>query len=127
MDTKDYIILALALVVLVLIIVLIIVASKAKNSSNVKVKDGVRFTGDKKTNDQVTYYEKDVILEKNKEYIVEKNSYLIPGKYIILSSDGATKFNVRVAGIVKEFEHGQQIVLSIGETVTAVSNQVILR
>ena len=76
----------------------------------------------------VTYNEKDIILEINKEVVVGEDKRVLPGTYTVLATNEAnTKFNLRVAGVVREYQHGQKIVLGKGDTITAVSHIVILR
>ena len=52
----------------------------------------------------------------------------MPGKYTVLSSsDGADSFNIRAGGFVREYKHGDSIVIAEGDEVTAVSHTVVLR
>lgn len=131
---EKYIIIALAVVVAILLIAVIILARSYRKLKfgGIKIKKGVRYTTDElpekdnKTN--VTYNEKDIILDVNKEYIVGEDKKMLPGTYTVLASNETyNKFNLRIAGAVREYKHGQKIVLSKGETITAVSHIVILR
>ena len=52
----------------------------------------------------------------------------MPGQYTVLAgADGAEAFNVRVGGFVREFRHGDTIVLADGDEITAVSHTIVLR
>lgn len=134
MTTKDYLIIALAVAVIVLLFVVIGLA-KANTRlkfGGIKVKKGRRYTTDElpEMNGEanITYNQKDIILEVNKEYIVGKSKKMLPGTYVVLASNETyTKFNLRIGGVVREYEHGQKIVLNEGDSITAVSHVVILR
>ncbi|MBE5738729.1 MAG: hypothetical protein E7354_03285 [Clostridiales bacterium] len=130
---EKYIIIGLAAVVLIMLIVIICLSVKNKNLKfgGIKVKNGVRYTKDEmieKNNEvNVTYNEKDIVLEVGKEYVVGENK-MLPGTYTVLATNDTNfKFNLRVGGLVREYEHGEKIVLSKGDTITAVSHSVILR
>jgi len=127
------IIIILSIVVAILLITVIILAVKCHNLKfgGIKIKKGVRYTKDerieKDNETNITYNEKDIILEVNKDYEVGKNKFL-PGTYTVLASNEKyKKFNLRIAGFVREYKHGEKIVLSKGDTITAVSHIVILR
>ena len=131
---EKYIIIALAVVVAILLVAVMILARSYRKLKfgGIKIKKGVRYTTDElpekdnKTN--VTYNEKDIILEVNKEYVVGEDKKMLPGTYTVLASNETyNKFNLRIGGAVREYKHGQKIVLSKGETITAVSHIVILR
>jgi len=96
-------------------------------------KKGVRYTEDMTIVDQegnmnISYGKGDVVLKQNETYTAERKGYVKPGKYTILSTkDDETKFNIRIGIYVKEYAHGQEIVLTEGEEITAVSTDIILR
>lgn len=130
---EKYLIIGLAVAVVILFIVVIALAraNKKLKFGGIKIKNGVRYTTDElpeKNNEaNITYNEKDIVLEVNKEYVVGENK-MLPGTYTVLASNETfTKFNLRVSGVVREYKHGQKIVLNKGETITAVSHIVILR
>lgn len=130
---EKYIIIALAVLVVILVIAFAVLLNKygKLKFGGVKIKKGVRYTTDempeKNNKTNVTYNEKDIILEVNKDYIVGENKFL-PGTYTVLASNETyDKFNLRIGGVVREYKHGQKIVLSKGDTITAVSHIVILR
>lgn len=130
---EKYIIIALAVVAAILLVAVIILAKSYRKLKfgGIKIKKGVRYTTDelpeKNNKANVTYNEKDIVLEINKEYVVGENK-MLPGTYTVLASNETyTKFNLRVGGVVREYKHGQKIVLSKGDTITAVSHIVILR
>lgn len=131
---EKYIFIGVASVALVLLITVIVLARQNKllKFGRVKIKKGVRYTTDErveKNNEaNITYNQKDFILEINKDYVVGETKKLLPGTYTVLASNEEnTKFNLRIGGVVREYKHGQKIVLSKGETITAVSHIVILR
>ena len=130
---EKYIIIALAALVVILVIAFAILLKKygKLKFGGVKIKKGVRYTTDelpeKNNKTNITYNEKDIVLEVNKDYVVGENKFL-PGTYTVLASNETyNKFNLRIGGVVREYTHGQKIVLSKGETITAVSHIVILR
>ena len=122
--------------VVLAIALIVVIARKAKYKNKTQVDkidviDGVRYTKSAQTLDEkgttmVTLNKGDVILERGKIYTVGKGG-LLPGKYTILSGDGAKTFNMRVGGIVKEYSHLSNIVLAEGEKISAVSHNVVLR
>lgn len=115
-------------VVLILLIFIIFFLLKSKNkpsNKDIKIVDGVRYDKKKKGN---SFVEGDILLKRGEKYKVEKNTRIIPGKYIILSADeSAITFNVRLGGFVREFEHNSSVVLSEGDEICPVSHNVILR
>ena len=130
---EKYIFIGVASVALVLLITVIVLARQNKllKFGGVKIKKGVRYSTDErieKNNEaNITYNQKDIILEINKDYVVGEGK-MLPGTYTVLASNEEnTKFNLRIGGVVREYTHGQKIVLSKGETITAVSHIVILR
>ncbi len=113
----------------------IYVAKNKKNNSQsdkVEVIDGVRYSKDAQMLDEsgavmVSLKQGDFVLERGKTYTAGKGG-LLPGKYTVISGQENCKtFNLRVAGLVKEYSHGQKIVLAQGDKICAVSNNVILR
>ena len=97
-----------------------------------KIVDGVRYSQGKAIADSggmnVTHLQNDFILVKNKVYRAEKGGKLLPGAYTALSAGGNDEnFKLRVGGLVKNFVHGDKIVLGEGEEICAVSASVILR
>ena len=131
---EKYFIIGLGVAVVVLIVAMMILFTKYKKLKFgwIKVKKGVRYTTDElpeKDNEaNITYNQKDFLLEANKDYVVGEDKKLLPGTYYVLASNETdTKFNLRIGGLVREYAHGQKIVLNKGETITAVSHNVILR
>lgn len=100
---------------------------------DVKIVNGVRMTKDDKVLDangnvKVSLNKGDILLERGKEYTCQRNGQIMPGKYTVLSTDENTKtFNIRIGGLVREYEHFSSIVLLDGDKISAVSNSVILR
>ena len=130
---EKYIFIGVASVAVILLIAVIVLARQNKllKFGGVKIRKGVRYSTDErieKDNEaNITYNQKDIILEVNKDYVVGEGK-MLPGTYTVLASNEEnTKFNLRIGGVVREYTHGQKIVLSKGETITAVSHSVILR
>lgn len=138
MNTEQIIILAesvvLAIMIAVVVALLVKRARKPKaKADNVIVKNGVRYTRDDMETTEsgdvkITHSTGDIILERGITYIVQKGGRIIPGKYTALSTaEGESAFNLRLGDFVRSYEHATDIVLSEGETVCAVSHNVILR
>lgn len=140
MTTEQIIIVVLAIAAAILLIALIAVAvqfSKYKKrgsdyADRVKIVDGVRYSRDDAvTKDgaaNVTLSQGDFLLEQGKTYTADKKGELLPGKYTVLASSDATKsFKLRAGGYVRDYSHGDTLVLAQGDTVCAVSCNVILR
>ena len=130
---EKYIFIGLAAAVAILFVAVLVLARQNKllKFGGVKIRKGVRYTTDErveKNNEaNITYNQKDIILEINKDYVVGEGK-MLPGTYTVLASNEEnTKFNLRIGGVVREYTHGQKIVLSKGETITSVSHIVILR
>lgn len=126
---------ALVIVVCAWIITTIV---KHNNSSDqrvdgVYIKDGVRYTKDKKVVDEqgrvaVTLNKGDIMLERGKKYRVTKTGKILPGKYTVLSADeNVDEINIRIGGLVKKVKHFSDIVLTEGDEISAVSANVVLR
>ncbi len=101
-------------------------------AAEVEVKDGVRYTKEAATVDaagvNVTHREGDVFLKRDKTYRAEKDGSLLPGAYTVLVAQGnAGSVKIRVGDRVREFMHGDRIVLGDGEEIAAVSADAILR
>lgn len=105
----------------------------SREVDDVTIKHGVRYTDDmtivtKDGDTNISYGKGDCLLKQNETYVATKNGYVHPGKYTILATkDDENSFNVRIGTYVKEYKHGQEIVLTEGEKITAVSTNVILR
>ncbi len=100
---------------------------------DVDVKHGVRYTDDQTVVTElgdmhISFGEGDKVLKQNVTYTATKKTGLLPGKYTILSTSGNEEsFNVRIGTYVKEYKHGESIVLAEGEEITPVSTGIILR
>lgn len=130
---EKYIIIGLAVVVLIMLIVIICMAVKMKGLrfGGIKIKKGVRYTKDEKITSggevNVTFNEKDIVLESGKTYTVGKGK-LLPGTYTVLATtDDGYKFNIRLGGVVREYSHGDKIVLGNAQEITPLSHSIILR
>ena len=99
----------------------------------IREKNGVRYTIGQEiyTEDgeaKVSLSQKDVTLLQNKTLKVGKGLDVKPGKYTLLTTnDDNTAFNVRIGGLVREYHHGDSIVLMEGDEITCVSHSLILR
>ena len=130
---EKYIIIGLAVVVLIMLIIILCMVAKMKGLKfgGIKIKKGVRYTKDEKITSggevNVTYNEKDIVLEAGKTYTIGKGK-LMPGTYTVLATtDDGYKFNIRLGGVVREYSHGDKIVLGKGQEITPLSHSVILR
>ncbi len=99
---------------------------KRMSSDKVVVKDGVRYT-ERTDIGATTFNEGDFVLSRGKTFVAVKGGALMPGKYSVLSAGAEKSFSIRMGGLVKSFEHGDEIVLGDGDEITAVSMSVILR
>lgn len=111
---------------------------KQKEKENLDVIDDIRYTVEENpinvdfvTQEETvnaTYKQNDFMLFQNTPVTVSTDGELKPGKYIILSTDESMQsFNIRIGIYVREYRHNQEIVLAEGDTVCAVSANVILR
>lgn len=125
------IVILLAIAVTVLSVKLNKLSPERKNK--IYIKDGVRYSSNDKVYTSsgdvtVSLAEGDTVLAVGVTYTAKKDGKIFPGQYKILSADDNTsRFNVRKGGLVREFEHASDIVLSEGEEICAVSHSVILR
>ncbi len=100
---------------------------------DVDIKKGIRYTEDSTIVDKtgemnVTYNQQDLILRQNQTYTAKRQADIKPGKYVVLSArDNEETFKIRIGVYVREYKHGQTIVLGEGEEITPVSTDVILR
>ena len=108
-------------------------ASELKQAENVVEKGGVRYTPDAEIVDDggnmnISYVKQDIILQPRKAVVVEKKGLVKPGKYTVLSAyENEPAFNIRIGLYVKEYTHGQEIVLAEGDEICPTSTSIILR
>lgn len=128
-------------VVLVMLIIAIIAINvirrkdkhDGKRTDELEVIDGVRYTKDDVVVDEsgkasVTLKKGDIILERGKEYLVGENGDLLAGKYTVLTADeNRESVNIRIGGLVRDYKHFSSIVLTDGDKISPVSNNVVLR
>lgn len=106
---------------------------KSREVDGVVIKHGVRYTPkativDKEGNDTVSFVKHDIIIKPRKSVKVSRSGDLKPGKWTVLASDEReTSFNIRIGNYVREYKHGQEIVLAEGDEVTPTSTTIILR
>ena len=106
--------------------------AEEKHADKVKIVKGVRYSEDDAIAEgegmNVTHAPGDFILVRGETYHAEKGGKLLPGVYTALSASGSEEnFKLRIGGFVKNFAHGDSVVLAEGEEITAVSAPVILR
>ena len=105
----------------------------SREVDDVTMKKGVRYTDDmtivtKEGETNISFGKGDCILKQNQTYVADKKGYVHPGKYTILATkEDEEKFNIRIGTYVKEYHHGQEVVLTEGEEITPVSADIILR
>ena len=102
-----------------------------ETADGVKISGGVRYSESDVIGDdegmRITFRKGDVVLARGVEYAVGKGG-LMPGTYTALSAaENRPVFKLRVAGFVREYKHGDKVVLAEGDSVSAVSDSVILR
>lgn len=142
MDTFQLLCIILGGIVVILLVLFLFVnhkysktmkAMKNREVDNVVIKDNVRLTVDQTIRTQdgevnVSLSKNDILLEQSVTYTAAKESDLKPGKYAVLSThDGEEEFNIRIGKYVKNYKHGDSIVLHEGQEITPVSTSVILR
>lgn len=108
-------------------------ASELKQAEGVVEKHGVRYTPDAEIVDDngemnISYVKQDVVLQPRKVVVVDRKGQVRPGKYTVLSAyENEETFNIRIGLYVKEYKHGQEIVLAEGDEVCPTSTTIILR
>ncbi len=130
------------LVVLLCVIVIILKARKRKKIRDeqktrevegVKEQNNVRYSEDATIVDKngdinVTLVKNDIVLQPRKMVTVSTRGPLKPGKWTVLSAYGnEEKFNIRIGLYVKEYKHGQEIILAEGDEICPTSTTIILR
>lgn len=107
--------------------------SETRQVEEVVVKKGVRYTPDAEIVDNegkvnISYTAEDVVLQPRKVVIVDKKGAVKPGKYTLLSAyENEETFNIRIGLYVKEYKHGQEIILVAGDEICPTSTTIILR
>lgn len=132
---------ALFVVLLCSIITIVRMVKKGKNKKSneprqaekVVVKNNVRYSKDDVIVDEngkqnVTFVKEDIILQPRKMVVVDKKGQVKPGKYTVLSAnENEDSFNIRIGLYVKEYKHGQELVLVEGDEICPTSSTIILR
>lgn len=107
--------------------------AKGREAEDVVVKNGVRYSRDSEIvdeegNQNISYVKQDIILQPRKMVVVDKKGQVKPGKYTVLSAyENEQTFNIRIGLYVKEYKHGQEIVLAEGDEICPTSSTIILR
>ena len=107
-------------------------SADASRADKVKIVDGVRYSVNDRIQTEegvnVTLAQGDFLLQRGISYRAEKGGALLPGTYTVLAaSDAAHTFKLRSGGFVRDFHHGDTVVLAEGDEICAVSCTVILR
>lgn len=129
---------SVVLVILIIAIIAINVIRRkdkhdGKRTDELEVIDGVRYTKDDVVVDEsgkasVKLKKGDIMLERGKEYLVGENGDLLAGKYTVLTADeNRESVNIRIGGLVRDYKHFSSIVLTDGDKISPVSNNVVLR
>ena len=133
---------AIGLIVLLCIIVISVKAAKrrkikaeqkTREAAGVVEKHGVRYSEDativdKDGNPNVSLVKNDIVLQPRKMVTVSTHGPLKPGKWTVLSAYGNEEtFNIRIGLYVKEYKHGQEIILAEGDEICPTSTTIILR
>lgn len=106
---------------------------KTRQAEDVVTKNGVRYTPDATIVDQqgnvdISYVKSDIVLQPRKVVTVDKKGQIKPGKYTVLSAyENEDTFNIRIGMFVKEYKHGQEIILVQGDEICPTSSTIILR
>lgn len=146
MSPQEIIMLVAGCLLVVLLVVLVVLGVKLRKVSkqlekvkvretdadSVKVVDGVRYSEDTAVAEDgvinVSHLEGDVVLQCGKTYRAKKGGELLPGVYTLLSGAGSEgAFKLRIGGLVRNFRHGDEVVLGEGEEICAVSATIVLR
>ena len=107
--------------------------SEQRQVEDVVEKNGVRYTPDSEIVNEngetnISFVKQDIILQPRKMVLVDKKGVVKPGKYTVLSAyENEDTFNIRIGLYVKEYKHGQEIVLAEGEEICPTSSTIILR
>ncbi len=139
----EYCVYVAAALIVVLCIVLVCVKSaknkkkraeiKSREAEGVVEKHGVRYSQDATIVDEngdqnVSFVKHDIILQPRKMVQVSSKGEVKPGKWTVLSAYGnEDTFNIRIGLYVKEYKHGQEIVLAEGDEICPTSTTIILR
>ena len=140
-DYVFWIIVACGAVTVLAVVLIIVFAAKAN-----KRKPGGRKAPKTKTVKRVRYSHKDEYIEignsvnvthnrgdiaiaKGKIYTARrKRGDILPGQYTVLTTAKAEdKFNIRLGGFMREYSHGDTIVIPEGETIICTSHSILLR
>jgi len=136
-----YIVIGSAAAAVIAVIVMIIIAFKAnkkpggKTAQKIKTIGGVRYSEDNQIEIgkslNVTHNVGDIMLARGQTYTARKGGKkgdLLPGQYTLLAgAKGEDRFNIRLGVLVREYRHGDAVVIPDGESITCTSHSVVLR
>ncbi len=137
MDTGKIVLLCVVIVAIVLAVSMLIVKSvlmsrrsKKGREKNESVNTEVNIDGTVDGCDNVSvddYFDGQLVMSRNVIYSVGTEGQIKAGKYALKCADDASaKFNVRVNGLVREYDSGDSVTLTDGDTLSPVSCAVIL-
>lgn len=127
---------ALMLIALVVLLILLIVKFKNRGVvvvEDVKIKNHPHNFEYKKPVDKnkeitLNLLERDFLLKRGVVYVAKEEEILLPGKYSVLcAEDDIHKFNIRLNGLVREYQDNDTIIIKEGEEICSVSHTTILR
>lgn len=143
MTPEKIVLIVLCVLLAVFLVALVILGLKLRNirkpaeqkeerADQVKIVKGVRYSKEDAILDaegmNVTHLPGDFLLSRGEVYVADRKGKLLPGVYTVLSADGNDRnFKLRVGGLVKNFSHGEKIVVGEGDEISAVSANVLLR
>jgi len=137
-DWVFWVVAGCSMVTVTAVILMVVFAFRAnkkpggKEAQKIKVADGVRYSVDKQIEIgkavNVTHNAGDFALAKGRTYTARKGGGLMPGQYTLLTTaKGEDTFNIRLGGFVREYRHGDAIVIPDGGSITCTSHSVVLR
>ena len=141
METYEIILLCLGGLLMITIVTIAVLALRNKRlhdgqgdrAEDIKIVDGVRYSRsdviiDKNGGSKISLCEGDFVLAQGTTVRAETDGDFLPGTYTVLSaSEAVPVFKLRLGGYVREYKHGDVVVVGDGERVTAVSCTVIFR
>ena len=138
MDPEYIILICAGAVVIVALVIIAVLKRKNRRlkdgtrAEDVKVIDGVRYSKSDVIESggeaAVTHRPGDFVLAQGKSVRAVQGGTFLPGKYTVLATGDQTQtFKLRLGGYVREYRHGDEVVIGDGETVSAVSCSVIFR
>ena len=133
MENSDIMIVCIAVCAaigaLVGLLTVIIKQKQLKSSDKKQRSDIIENPQSSALNEEQAYYESNgsLVMSRNVIYSVGVDGQLKAGKYTLeCAHDATAKFNARINGLVREYEGGDVVTLTDGDTVSPVSCSVII-